>query len=138
LSKTKLKFHQTKKFKALSAKWDKKLEAKGFVNAEKETDSKGFRNLVKHGNPYRNVSTESMVVIEAKAEYYRQMEHKSNEETFDSIVDRWAVCNYIDGMTIKDVCLKLEKLGHKRDRSTVRHILRKYEDRWGIKKYVRR
>jgi hypothetical protein len=114
---------QTAKFKKQLRVWNKKLAKSGFVDIEGHLVDKTA--VISSSNPYRGMLAQE---VKAKEAYYRQLTNRVAEGQFDSKKDKDVMKAYISGTSLTDIGLQLGK-----DRSTIRYIVYKYADRWGIK-----
>jgi hypothetical protein len=120
-----MQFWKTKQFKKLQEKWYKKL--KGFNDIE--SNEKLKQNAP---NCYRQAD---IVERNAKLNYYLLLGEKINENKFDCYEDKLIITRIAEGYQIKDISAELKKLKKKCHRQTIRFIIRKYELRWGLKKW---
>ena len=124
-------FWATSNFKELQKKWDKKLSKSGFEDIEKTVG--GDRVLISSSNPYRDSA--NTVMKESKEEYFRTMTQNAYHCKYDNTLDRLILTRYVSGATIKEICEEIKKKGSSKHRETVRLVIHKYEDRWGIRKW---
>lgn len=127
------KYYQTDEFKELSEFWEEILKRNGLGDIEKQFNTfLGEKRALKQNSPnvYRQMDP---VRREAKELYFRELSRCLHTACFDCAVDRVVMVLKAEGAKIVEICAALEKLGMKRYRRTVRLIVRKYEDRWGIK-----
>jgi len=123
------KFYLTNEFKSLSKEWDQKLESEGLGDVEKSLD--GGRVLrQRSSNVYRQMDR---TTIEAKEIYFQQLNSCLQAADFDSEIDKIVMSLKAQGAKIIEICAYLTEIGKSRYRKTVRLIIRKYEDRWGIR-----
>jgi hypothetical protein len=125
------KYYQTDEFKELADEWEEILKEAGLPDIEK---SVGKKRVLKQNSPnvYRQMDP---VRREAKEQYFRELNRCLHAACFDCSVDRVVMVLKAEGAKIVEICVALEKLGMRRYRRTVRLIVRKYEDRWGIKSW---
>lgn len=124
------KFWKTKTFLTLQREWDQKLKASGFEDAEKSIGGTA-RLKQRASNSYRGAI---QVLREAKLEYYRSLTYHFHETEFSDEVERLIMERRAEGVLIKSICEQLRSMGERCHRETVRHIIRKYEIKWGMKK----
>lgn len=130
----------------LKKEWEKKLKDSGFNDAEKEIN--GERVLIENTTAnskfgiLANYKLAAEVVRENKAEYFRVLYQKfSEEKSFEDSEDRLIMERTAEGRTIKEISDELkEKLSNNRvrskfNRNTIRYVRRRYENKWGIKKW---
>ncbi len=130
------KFYQTNEFKEISKEWEKRLEQSGLGDIEKDIGSFPFgeRALKQNSsNAYRQMEATRR---QSKEEYYQQLSSCLHDAVFDNEVDRIVMILKAEGAKITEICSALFTLGKSRYRRTVRLIIRKYEDRWGIRKWA--
>lgn len=123
------KFYQTTEFKDLAKLWEEKLEKDGLPDIEKHV---GNRQVLKQNSPnvYRQMDSFRR---EAKEDYFRIIGFCVQDLAFDNEVDKLVMEHKAKGAKITEICEALLKAGMSRYRRTVRLIIRKYEDRWGIR-----
>lgn len=119
----------TAKFKALEAKWNKKLTEKGFKDVERVGGPGGVRVLKTSSNPFRN--SESYAIAEVKSGYYLDIARALSGTKWDCKLDKKILTLYSEGVTIKEIARQVL-----RHRETVRMVIYKYEDRWKIKRHT--
>lgn len=125
------KFYETPEFKEQFAIWEEKLKEEGLQDIEKSI--KGKRVLKQNSpNVYRQMDP---VRREAKELYFRELGKCLHSACFDCSVDRVVMVLRSHGAKIVEICDSLAKMGMSRYRRTVRLIIRKYEDRWGIRSW---
>jgi hypothetical protein len=125
------KFYQSKEFKELEKKWEEKLEHEGLPDIEKTLGQN--RALKQHSsNVYRQMEETRR---EAKELYFRQLGMAIHQARFDTEIDRIVMNLKAEGATIVEICRFLRSAGSPRYRRTIRLIVRKYEDRWGIRNW---
>jgi hypothetical protein len=108
----------TNKYKRLAATWDKRLAREGLGLVDRD-----------HAKAYEP-SDEREV-------YYRMMgSHVAANCEFDTPIDKYVLTQYVSGVMLKDIVKGLKLKGFPRDRSTLRWIIRKYENRWGVRRWV--
>lgn len=128
-------FWKTKDFKALQKEWYQRLEAEGFLDAEK---------LV--GDDMKLIQTWQRCLAysgggdrlgwESKETYYTNLWHCVQAWIFDDAVEEMIMHRHADGRKLSEICRELESMGDSRHRHTVRLIIRKFEMKWGIKSYT--
>jgi hypothetical protein len=127
------KYYETLEFKALSKQWEKILEQEGLADAETSVGEK--RALRQNAsNVYRQMDPTRR---EAKELYFQQLGRclHSVSLSFDNEVDKMVMVLRAQGAKITEICAALIEAGCSRYRRTVRLIIRKYEDRWGIRNW---
>jgi len=126
------KYYQTDEFRELAKEWEQILEDLGLPDIEKclgedRALKQNSSNIYRQMDPVRR---------EAKELYFRELNRALHTACFDCSVDRVVMVLKAEGTKIVEICMALENLGMKRYRRTVRLIIRKYEDRWGIKTWT--
>lgn len=128
----KLPSHQDPEFKKLKALWDAKLNESGFVDIETQTaepkliqTSTGYNSLV-----YLKASEE---VRTATHEYLFQITSHIEKEDFESESHRIIMIMQSQGFKIKEIVEHLRLLQMPKNRETIRYIIRRYEQKWGIR-----
>lgn len=118
-------FWTTKEFKELEKSWYKKLQKKGFTDSEKTVGTK--RVLI--------TASKTMTENNGTEEYFRQLLKHSFEAKYDSPTHKAVMRRRALGWMIKDIAAGLKPPMH---RKSIRDIIHKYEDRWGIRKWNHR
>lgn len=125
-------FWKSQTFKALQNHWYKRLEQKGFVDAEKVIGD----DLVLKQTATAVYKDAHEVARKGKDAYFYIMAQHMHEENFKDDIDRYIMLWHVEGKKIKDICKYLEWLGTDRCRNTICFTIRKYEMKWGIRKYT--
>jgi hypothetical protein len=126
------KYWETTEFKSLSKKWEKKIEESGLVDVEVSIgDSRELKQ--NSSNVFRQMD---QVRREAKENYFKRLSECIQTADFDCYIDMVVMHQKAQGAKIIEICVELAKQGHSRYRRTVRLIVRKYEDRWGIRHWT--
>lgn len=118
-------------FKKLQDEWYRKLAESGFEDAE-ELIGTIWRLKNDSASYFRYTPVE---VREAKIEYFEKIGECVEAESFDSERDMHVLKMWAAGDNIKTIEKKLSEKGYKNKREKIRFIIRKYENRWGIKYY---
>lgn len=115
----------TKSFKELEKVWYKKLKKARFYDEEKTVGTK------------RVLITRSRVVKEdgGAEEYFRQLLKHSFESKYDNSLHKAVMRRRALGWLIKDIAAGIKPPMH---RKSIRDIIHKYENRWGIRKWTQR
>lgn len=122
------KFWKTQKFKALRSEWEERLRQSGFTDIE---DEKG-RLKQNAGNSYR---TTTAAIIEGKQRYYELLcQGYHREKGFRDTVERIVMLLRSRGVKIEHISLGLRAVRERNHRDTVRKIIRRYEEKWRIKR----
>lgn len=122
-------FWRRTEFRVLLKSWNKKLEEAGFEDAEIEIG--GNRALKQRAtNCYRQASESER---DARLEYYRFMGRLVHETTFPTELERLALLRHSEGATLKEIVDELNKSGIKRCGKTIRHIIRRWQMKWGVR-----
>lgn len=123
-------FWRKKSFKVLYKEWNKKLDDSGFKDLE--NDIGATRILKKNGteNNYRLISPFER---ETKLEYYCFLGYLANNTEFTSELEKFVMIRHSEGATIQEVVGELNLRGIIRHRQTVRHIIRRWQTKWGIR-----
>lgn len=104
--------------------WNEKLKQSGFEDAEVEL--KNDRALKQRAtNAYRQASP---LEREARLDYYRILGHLSQNTEFTTELERNVMTLYANGSTICEIAGQIN-----RHRQTIRHIIRRWQMRWGIR-----
>jgi hypothetical protein len=120
-----VKFWTKAEFKELEYKWYKKLKRNGFKDIEL---SLGNQRVIANPSKLRKDLYNSQ-------EYYRQLKVNLVGGSYDCKADRVVMSLRTEGVPIKSISAKLGSLGLKSHRETIRKIIRKYETRWGVRKW---
>lgn len=130
------KFWKTPKFRLAAAEWEARLKASGFKDAEKTWNGERvLKQTADHAYWRRGTSD---LVREAKLTYFLALaQHITNERRWSDKSDRFIMERTAEGWTIKEISVAMEKAGlRKSNRDTIRYIRRRYEHRWGIRKWT--
>ncbi len=122
-------FWKTKHFKLQAKIWNQKLEEVGFVDAEVEL--KGDRALKqKATNAYRQATE---LERESRLGYYRLLGHLASNTQFQNELEELVMLRHADGATIKEIVQEINSKGLSFHRQTIRHIIRRWQMKWGVK-----
>lgn len=94
---------QTKEFKALEAKWYKKLKSKGFEDIEQDEDN--LKVWINDYFPQRY----DLSRFDAKQEYYRLAGQFTFEHPFESPLDRRMWELHAEGVSLRSIVTELNK-----------------------------
>lgn len=129
------------KLKSLQKEWYKKLKNSGFQDIEKEIKGECVLKSQstcegKYAGIYRFMS---QVEREAKEDYFRILFQKaSQEQNFLDDSDKLIMERTAEGKNIREISEELiERKLHKYDRHTILYVRRRYENKWGIKKWTK-
>lgn len=123
------KYWETAEFRELAEKWEEKLEHDGLVDIEKCLKQERVLRQ-SSSNVYRQMEGTRR---EAKEIYFRELGKSLRSASFDSYVDLIVMTMRAEGAKIVEICDALARNGTRRYRRTVRLIIRKYENMWGIR-----
>jgi hypothetical protein len=128
------KFWQTPAFKELEREWHDRLREAQFKDAEKLVNGRLVLRRSANGlsDAYRDAP--SSIERANKLRYYEILGIGFNSTEFDDEVESLVLERRSEGTKIKHICEELRQLGERCHRQTVRHIIRKYELKWGIKR----
>ena len=121
------KYYYSQSFLKVQRAWYKKLEKEGFKDAEININGDlRLRQISSH--VYKNSSA---IERENKLKYFELLAVLVNEKTFDNDLDKQV-------MTLKSLGSKTNEIAQrlKRHKQTIRYVIRKYENRWGLKKWT--
>lgn len=121
------------KLKELQKHWYRKLEESGFKDIEKLVNGE---LVLKQDAPHSFWYMDSFE-IKMREEYHWAISYKINDETttFKNKIDKLILQMHAAGSKIKDIVSSLISNGEKRNRASVRYIIRRYEMEWNIKRY---
>ncbi len=130
------KFFQTPEFKQLESEWYDLLKDSGFKDAEIVVGSE--KVLIQNApNVFFQANS---VVIEAKLEYFVSLSKAVEEETdWDHPLEKIILSMKAEGAKISEISKELKSIYNPRCRGyrqTIRFIIRKYENRWKIRKWA--
>lgn len=131
---------QEDQLRDLQKKWYKILADSGFEDIEE------FRGgeLVLKQSCVKNLWQKDSFDFEMNQDYFMHLSHIVNDENtvFRNFIDRIILQMYVEGDKIKDIVHKLSKTGipflrrkFRRNRASVRFIIRRYEVKWNIRTY---
>jgi len=114
--------------------WDEILRATGFKDIERRIGHD--RVLIQYSsNCYRQADPTTR---ESKESYYEQLSAKVQTHRFENETDRFVMFHIADGVRIKTIVELLAEMGQSIHRQTIRFIIRRYENLWGIKMWSNR
>lgn len=140
-------------FKKLQQYWYERLEQDGFIDIEKDEDRllKYQYDLSKSIRDAHNTLTPNLTVnmtrdsyrdtrdlkINTKTEYFAAIRAMIGDEktVFRNEIDRYILRRHSEGAMIKDICEELLIQNIKKDRKTIRIMIRRYEMKWNIRAY---
>ncbi len=110
-------------FKALKAKWDKKLADSGFEDIE--TANGDLKRHTAYGS--RGLGYHGQIGWDAKVSYYTMAEHFLNDYRFDTNMDKVIWEYHANGISVREIAQLLQdlKLVDTISRGTVHNILKK-------------
>lgn len=117
--------------KKLYNKWNDVLIDDGFVDQEKlvnnELELKQFSS-----NAYQQAPE---LIRENKQTYYEILLQKVQIEEFDNKADKIIMSRTAEGYKIVEISKELKKIKQSSHVETIRYIIRRYENKWGVKKW---
>ncbi len=122
-------------FKALQKAWYQRLKDSGFQDAEEMIGEELKLKQRAACNVYQGADK---LTRETKETYFRFVSQMVQETEFKREVDRLIMTRHAEGMKIKRICEELRRAGLARGRQTVRHRIRIYEMKWGLRQYTPR
>lgn len=126
-----MEFWKTKQFRTLLKTWNQRLDETGFEDAEIELRHE--RALKQRAsNSYRQAS---QLERETRLDYYLFLGKLVSEATFTNNLEKMVMHKHAEGSSIQEITRFIELNGISRDRKTIRHIIRRYQMRWGIRKW---
>lgn len=126
-------FWRKKTFKVLLIEWNKKLEQSGFEDAEVEL--KEDRALKQRStNSYRQAD---QLERESRLEYYSFLGHLAHSTIFPNELEKFVMLRHSEGALINEIAdeLLIKGLSQCKNRWRVRHIIRRWQMKWGIKSW---
>jgi hypothetical protein len=124
-------FWRTRQFKVISQAWELKLEKSGFVDAEIEV--KGDRVLKQRAtNCYRQAS---QLDRESRLEYFTFLGYLAHNTQFKSELEKIVMIRHSEGKTSKEILKELNKNGIIRCRQNIEYIIRRWQNKWGVKSW---
>jgi hypothetical protein len=137
-----MRYFETPSFRALQQAWYQRLEEEGFRDAEEIVAGE----MVLRQNAEHPLAGKDALEITQRSDYYRALSAQVELEEFDSEIDRIVMTMIADGQRIQRVVETLTFMSERRPpcflsktqraRNTVRFIIRKYEQRWGIREHA--
>lgn len=125
-------FWRTAKFRVLNREWNKKLEEVKFKDAE--IDLKGDRSLKQRAsNAYRQAT---LLERESRLDYYLLLGNLTSSTQFDNKLEELVMVRHAEGATIKEIVEEITKRGMPRERRNIRHIIRRWQAKWGIRTWT--
>lgn len=131
-----LSYWKTQHFKALQDAWYKRLSDVGFKDSEEPV---GDEMELKQSS-YQDTRPDrySELTRQTREEYYMILSEYAKEAIFEREVDQVIMMMRSSGSRIKEIRDELKKIGKSRCLLSIRIIIRRYEVKWGIKKYTPR
>jgi hypothetical protein len=135
-----LAYWKSEHFKALQKDWYKRLKESGFQDHEKFVNGE---HELKELRPYKSDKCErdddsSNLKRSMKECYYILLGQCVASYNFKSEVHRVILTLHAEGMRAYLIVRELKSLGTPRHRENVRYVIRKYEMKWGLRKYNKR
>jgi hypothetical protein len=129
------KFWKSKEFEALQREWDLKLLEDGFEDAERRVN--GDVLLWKPADRACQDVNAAHVVREGRLEYFTLISQAASEETgYEDYSDQLIMERTGEGRNSREISEELATLGMwKSNRNTIRHVRRRYENKWGIRSW---
>lgn len=120
-------------FRKLQQSWYKILSESGFKDIE---ELRGDDLVLKHTASFCYRASDELS-RGIKEEYFRTLSQNAlDEETvYRNEIDKHILIRYSEGARIKTITEELLLLGFSRDRKSIKFIIRRYENAWGIKHY---
>lgn len=115
----------------LQAFWEKKLEQSGLIDIEKPIGKERYLRQ----NSF-SLFCENDLRLRAKAKYFDLLCEKVAHYKFNNPIEEFIICKTADGFKIAEIVRLLEEIGQTKHRHTVRFIIRRYEHKWGIRKWT--
>ena len=129
------KFYNSSEFKKLQKQWYAKLKDSGFVDAETVGLPAAPDGMLtqRSSNAYKQAD---LSVIAIKAEYFSMVAECVEKEQWDDATYEFILRNHADGKShLAIVRLFAKEKGDTIHRQTVRYVIRRYLNKWGIKYY---
>lgn len=122
----------------LVAEWEQALADSGFVDCEHTKN--GERVLKQFTTPDRlfRYQQQDSGVAHATAEYYRALEEGLRLDTKMPALDRHVMALHLLGRRIFTIVDDLTVAGFTLQRAAVRYLIRRYEQKWGIRQYTKK
>jgi len=135
-------FWNCPKFKRQQDEWYQKLNEVGFNDIERIPNAYGDGSCNVFWDLSKGVPSAYMgkhpTCRESMLDYYLLLSHGfDNEKNFATDLDRIVMAFFCDGMEPRQIVRELAKLGIKRHRKTMTFIRRRYEHKWGVRKWTR-
>lgn len=126
-------FWRTPNFKVLLKTWNSKLKESGF--ADHELEIKEERVLKQRStNCYRQADE---LERESRFEYFSFLGFLANNTEFNNELEKLVMLKHSEGLTIKQIADEIKGIlcgvGYESHRKTVRHIIRRWQTKWGVK-----
>lgn len=127
-------FWRKKNFKDIYKEWNKKLKDSGFEDVEEDSkDTKEERLLKqKSTNAYRQASE---LERESRLDYFCFVGYLAHNTVFPTDLEKLVMIRHSEGAMIKNIVDEIASRGISRDRKTIRHIIRRWQTKWGIKSW---
>lgn len=126
-----MEFWKSRQFKILYNSWNQKLKDSQFEDAE--IDLKNDRQLKQRAtNSYRQATE---LEREARLEYFLTIGNLANETRFPTALDEYVMLRHSEGASIKEIVAEIRDFSIRRDRKTIRYIIRRWQEIWGIRSW---
>lgn len=126
-----MKFWENPHFKCLQKEWYAKLRDDGFADAERSVDGEPMLSQFAV-NCYRD---QPRAIREERAAYFTSLCRLIETAPFDSEADRLILTRHAEGAKYSTISRELEARGLKSHRQTIRFTVRRYEHRWGLRRW---
>lgn len=123
---------KTKELRELYKQWEEKLKQSGFEDAEQTI---GNERVLKQfsTNFSRNEPIEQTL---ARGRYYDLLRHRLTSVRFSNGIHRYVMHRVVDGAKNSEIHKELLAKGNPVNIHTVYLIIRRYEHKWGIRKWT--
>lgn len=123
---------KTKELRELYKEWENKLKQSGFEDAEQTVGNdrvlKQFSTNFSRQEPLQQSLS--------RGRYYELLLHRVNQSRFDDSVHKYIMHRTADGAKNSEIHRELSQRGQVINIHTVYLIIRRYEYKWGIRKWT--
>lgn len=129
-------FHKLQKY------WYRRLAQSGFKDIEDDNQVLAS-DLCNHEimfNEEEETCYENKIEAESQDIYYRRLSEAINDPsvTFKNEAHWYIMTRHAEGAMIEEIVRELIALGMRRERKSIRFIIRRYEMKWKIRFYTRK
>jgi len=127
-------FWRRKSFKVLLTTWNRKLKSSGFDDIEQESKT-GEERVLKQRSARKCFSQADDFEREMTLEYYLLLGHLVQNTIFPNDLEQSVMIRHSEGAKVTEIVDEISSKGIRRHKDTVMHIIRRWQTKWGIRKW---